>query len=117
MRSESALSTGVNDPVVALASELIATDSTNPQLVPGGAGEVRVAKVIEMRLRRAGLAVEISEPVPGRPNVVGRLRVAGTGAALLLCGHTDVVDAQPAGSRPQVRDRRLYGRGPVEIKV
>src|SRR5947209_9424968 len=116
MRSESALSTGVNDPVVALASELIATDSTNPQLVPGGAGEVRVAKVIEMRLRRAGLEVEISEPVPGRPNVVGRLRGAGTGASLLLCGHTDVVGAEPAGFRPVVRDGRLYGRGAVDMK-
>jgi acetylornithine deacetylase len=116
MTTESALSGEVNHPVVRLTRELIAIDSTNPQLVPGGAGEARVARLIEARLRRAGLEVEVTEPMPGRPNVVGRLPGSGAGPSLMLCGHTDVVGAEPGGFQPALRDGRLYGRGAVDMK-
>jgi acetylornithine deacetylase len=114
--AENALNSKLDHPVVRLARELIALDSTNPQLVSGGAGEGRVARLIEARLRRAGLDVELTEPMPGRPNVVGRLPGRATGPSLMLCGHTDVVGAEPAGFQPTLRDGRLYGRGAVDMK-
>ncbi len=104
------------DTVVELARELIACDSTNPQLVPGAAGEGAVAAVIAARLQRAGLDVDVDEVLPGRPNVVGRLRGAGGGRSLMLCGHMDVVGAEAAQFEPFVRDGRLYGRGAVDMK-
>jgi acetylornithine deacetylase len=107
---------GNDHPVVALACELIACDSTNPELAPGGAGEGAVARLIARRLADAGLEVELSEPAAGRPNVVGRLRGAGGGRSLLLCGHTDVVAADPGAFAPRVDGRRLYGRGAVDMK-
>jgi acetylornithine deacetylase len=114
--AENALNSKLDHPVVRLARELIALDSTNPQLVSGGAGEGRVARLIEARLRRAGLDVELTEPMPGRPNVVGRLPGRAAGPSLMLCGHTDVVGAEPAGFQPTLRDGRLYGRGAVDMK-
>lgn len=103
-------------PAVALTRELVAADSTNPQLSPGGAGEGAVAQIIAARLRGAGLEVSLRDVAPGRPNVVGRLRGSGGGRSLMLCGHMDVVAAAPEGFRPAIRDGRLYGRGTVDMK-
>jgi len=103
-------------PVVELARQLVAVDSTNPELVPGGAGEAEVAGLIAGRLRAAGLEVTLTEAAPGRPNVVGRLRGRGGGRSLMLCGHMDVVGAPPSGFAPVIRDGRLYGRGTVDMK-
>lgn len=103
-------------PALVLAQELIACDSTNPELVVGGAGEGAVGELIAGRLRAAGLEVEIDEVRPGRPNVIGRLRGRGGGHALMLCGHTDVVSADPAGFSPRIEGGRLYGRGAVDMK-
>jgi acetylornithine deacetylase len=101
---------------VALACELIACDSTNPQLVPGGAGEGAAAAVIARRLEAAGMQVDVTEVLPGRPNVVGRLPGAGDGPSLMLCGHLDVVAADRAGFAPVVRDGLLHGRGASDMK-
>jgi acetylornithine deacetylase len=105
-----------DDAAVLLALQLVGVDSTNPQLVAGGAGEAQVAQIIAARLRAAGLEVSMTEVAPGRPNVVGRLRGRGGGRSLMLCGHTDVVGAEPPGFTPSVRDGRLYGRGTVDMK-
>jgi acetylornithine deacetylase len=103
-------------PVVELAKALIACDSTNPDLTPGGVGEGAVGELIAGRLRAAGMEVEMVEVRPGRPNVIGRLRGRGGGRTLMLCGHTDVVSADPAGFSPRTEDGRLYGRGSVDMK-
>jgi acetylornithine deacetylase len=94
----------------------VACDSTNPELTPGGDGEGAVGDLIASRLRAAGLEVELDEVRPGRPNVIGRLRGGGAGPTLMLCGHTDVVAADPEGFRPRIQDGRLYGRGSVDMK-
>jgi acetylornithine deacetylase len=111
-----ALSPAVDDAVVALTRELVATDSTNPQLAPGGPGEAAVAEIIAGRLDAAGFEVDKFDVWPGRPNVVGRLRGSGGGRSLMVCGHMDVVAAPPNGFEPDVRDGRLYGRGSVDMK-
>src|ERR1700735_5051600 len=110
---DSALS---DHPVTQLAKALIACDSTNPDLTRGGAGEGAVSELIAGRLRAAGMEVELVEVRPGRPNVIGRLRGSGGGRTLMLCGHTDVVSADPAGFSPRITDGRLYGRGSVDME-
>jgi acetylornithine deacetylase/succinyl-diaminopimelate desuccinylase-like protein len=99
-------------PVVELVKALIACDSTNPDLTPGGAGEGAVAELIAGRLRGAGMEVEMVEVRPGRPNVVGRLRGRGGGPTLMLCGHTDVVSADPDGFSPRLENGRRRRREP-----
>ncbi|HEY0389128.1 MAG TPA: M20/M25/M40 family metallo-hydrolase [Gaiellales bacterium] len=101
--------------VAELLAELVAVDSTNPSLVPGGAGEGAVVRLLAARMETAGLEVEVWEAAPGRPNVVGRLRGAG-GPALMVCGHTDVVGGLANQFRPEIRGGRMYGRGTNDMK-
>jgi acetylornithine deacetylase len=100
-----------------LLAELVAADSTNPDLEPGGAGEAAVAAIMARRMAAAGLEVDLWEAAPGRPNVVGRLPGRGGGRSLMLCGHTDVVGALAEAFVPSVRDGRMHGRGTCDMKA
>lgn len=108
------------DPTIQLLCDLVAIDSVNPTLVPGGAGEARIAEYIAAYLNREGLEVTVREAAPGRPNVTGRLRARGTGRgrSLLLCGHMDTVgvEGMKAPFTPEIRDGRVYGRGAQDMK-
>ena len=104
--------------LVDLLSRLVATDSVNPSLVPGGAGEGPIARLISEWAGAAGLDVEIVEDTPARPSVVVTARGAGAGRTLLLCAHTDTVGV--AGMErphdPYLEGKRLYGRGAFDMK-
>jgi succinyl-diaminopimelate desuccinylase len=62
---------GMRDDVIELTRRLVAIDSVNPELVPGGAGESEIAAFVARWLEDAGLNVERNELAPGRWNVVG----------------------------------------------
>jgi acetylornithine deacetylase len=101
-----------------LVAELVAIDSVNPTLVPGGAGEAEVMAFAAAWMRDAGLDVELVEAAPGRPSVVGAARGRGGGRSLMLNGHLDTVGvegmSEPHAAR--VRDGRVYGRGGYDMK-
>lgn len=105
--------------LTALLAQLVAIDSINPALVPGGAGEAAIARFIAAWARDAGLEVQIVEPVPGRPSVVAVARGTGGGKSLILNAHTDTVGV--AGMTdpltPRVAGDRLYGRGAYDMKA
>ena len=92
-----------------ILSMLVAINSINPELVPGGRGEAEIARFIADWMERAGLEVHLEEPLPGRPNVVAIARGSGGGKSLMLNGHMDTVGVvgmtQP--HEPHVRDGRL----------
>lgn len=106
------------NPTIDLLSRLVAIDSVNPSLVPGGAGEKEVAMAIAAEMKTIGMEVEVTEVAPGRPNVVGVLAGRERGKSLMLMGHTDTVGT--AGMKdpfsPVIRDGRLYGRGSQDMK-
>ncbi len=106
------------DAVIRLLRDLVAIDSVNPSLAPGGAGEAGVAERVGAELRAAGVDVELTDVAPGRPNVVGVIEGRSPGRTLLLCGHTDTVgvDGMAAPFDPVERDGRLYGRGSQDMK-
>ena len=106
------------DSVIRLLRDLIAIDSVNPALVPGGAGEGAVAERVAAALRAAGIDVEVTEVAPGRPNVVGVIEGRAPGRTLMLCGHMDTVgvEGMAAPFDPIARDGRLYGRGSQDMK-
>ncbi len=100
-----------------LAAELVAIDSVNPDLVPGGAGERAIARFVLAWLRDAGLEVEVVGD--DRPSVVGIARGSGGGRSLMLNAHTDTVGVggMEAPFVPRVEDGRLYGRGAYDMKA
>jgi acetylornithine deacetylase len=104
--------------VAELARSLVAIDSANPDLVPGGAGEAEVAHAVAAWLERAGLDVTVEEAAPGRPNVVGVARGTGGGRTLLLNAHTDTVgtDAMQDPREARLESGRLWGRGAYDMK-
>lgn len=104
--------------IVELLRQLVAIDSINPDLVPGGAGEEKIARFIAGWFHQAGLEVVWDEPVPGRPNVIGIARGTGGGRSLLLNAHMDTVGVvgMERPHDPFIQDNRLYGRGAYDMK-
>src|SRR5437016_1959095 len=102
-----------------LICELVAIESVNPDLVPSGSGETAIAQYVASWMSAAGLDVEIVEPVPGRPSVVGVLRGTGGRRSLMLNAHMDTVgaDGMPDAFSPRVEEERIYGRGAYDMKA
>jgi acetylornithine deacetylase len=102
-----------------LISRLVAIDSVNPSLVPGGAGEAEIADFVASWARASGLSAELLTGTAGRPSVVVRASGSGGGRTLLLCGHLDTVGVagmvDPFVAR--VDGDRLYGRGAYDMKA
>jgi acetylornithine deacetylase len=109
----------MRDDLVQLTSALVAADSVNPSLVPGGAGEAEAAAAVADWARAAGLEVELVERTAGRPSAVVRARGSGRGRNLLLCGHIDTVgvEGMTEPHLPRVDGDRLYGRGACDMKA
>jgi acetylornithine deacetylase len=108
----------MSDPTIELLKDLVAIDSVNPSLVPGGAGEREIGERVAAELRRYGMEVVVSEAAPGRTNVVGVLEGSGSGPTLMLCGHSDTVgvEGMAAPFDPVERDGKLFGRGTQDMK-
>ena len=102
-----------------LVRDLVAVDSVNPSLVPGGAGERAIAAHVAGWAGTAGLEAETLERTPGRPSVLVRARGTGGGRTLLLCGHLDTVGVagMAAPHAPRIAGDRLYGRGAYDMKA
>src|SRR5581483_7830951 len=100
-----------------LLKDLVAIDSQNPSLVPGAAGESRIAAYVADWAKGAGLAAEIVTGTPGRPSVLVRSG-ASSARSLLLCGHLDTVGVSEMSDplTPVVKGDRLYGRGTYDMK-
>lgn len=109
-----------------LLRDLVAIESVNPTLVPGARGELAASEFLCSFLLRQGIAAELEEAAPGRPNVVALLTPGGEtvpsgdkkSAALAILAHIDTVGAgnMPDPFTPRESDGRLYGRGALDIK-
>jgi acetylornithine deacetylase len=101
-----------------LLAYLVSIDSTNPDLVPGGAGEAEIAAFIANWLERAGLEVKVIDSAAGRPNVIAIARGTGGGKTLMLNGHMDTVDKGEMVNphTPHIEGSRMYGRGAYDMK-
>lgn len=118
---------GMSD-VAELLAALVRIDSTNPSLREGAPGERAFAEELARRFAALGLEVDLWDVLPGRPNIVARLRGTGGAAAagaatpaaarsLMFCGHLDVVAAPPSAFQPRVEEGRMAGRGAADMKA
>lgn len=103
------------DPVDFTAT-LVAIPSSDP---PGG--ELEVAQTVERSLRALKIECELDEFLPGRANVIGRVRGSGKKPPLVMSAHLDTVPigAQPWSFDPfsgEIVDGRLRGRGASDMK-
>ncbi len=99
-----------------LLTALLRIDTTNP---PGR--ELPAAELLAGVLADAHVEPTVLESLPGRGNVVARLRGDGTKPPLLLNAHLDVVPAEPSRWRHppfagEAHDGYLWGRGAVDMK-
>ena len=103
-----------------LLAELIALPSVNPAFLPPRhphAGEKRVADFLAAIAARAGLEIEFQKVLPGRSNVIARLRPKNKiKQTILLAPHLDTVGADGTRFIPQRKNGRLYGRGACDTK-
>lgn len=107
--------------VTELLAELVAIPSVNPAFLPvrhPHAGEGDVAEFLAGRSRRARLDVEFQPILPGRRNVLARLRPGGkVRQTILLAPHLDTVNVvNDAQLKPVKRNGRIYGRGACDTK-
>ena len=103
-----------------LLAELIALPGVNPAFLPAHhpyAGEKRVADFLASVAARAGLEVELQKVLPGRSNVIARLRPRNrVRRTILLAPHLDTVGADGTRFIPQRKNGRLHGRGACDTK-
>ena len=102
-----------------LLEQLVAIDSVNPTLVPGGAGEAEIGRFVAGWLEQNGVETVYEELAPSRANVVGRVRGSGGGRSLMLNAHLDTVGlGGPDGAlATRVENGCVYGRGSYDMKA
>ncbi len=101
---------------VELLQNLLRYDTTNP---PGN--EAACIAYIDGLLKSLGIETLLLEKVPGRPNLIARLKGTGNARPLLLQGHVDVVTtAGQEWTHPpfagEIADGFIWGRGTLDMK-
>jgi acetylornithine deacetylase/succinyl-diaminopimelate desuccinylase family protein len=91
--------------------------------IPSPTGqEAEIGAFVAAQCRDMGLAVEVIEAAPGRPNVVATWDGAVPGPTLLLNDHLDMFPTGPADAwthpplAAEIAHGRVYGRGTIDTK-
>jgi len=108
----------IGDEAVELLRQYLQIDTTNP---PGN--EIAAAEFFAGVLAAEGIDAEVFESLPGRGNLVARLKGDGSrGGHVVLLNHMDVVpvsaefwSVDPYAA--DIVDGRIYGRGVTDMKA
>ena len=106
--------------VTRLLCELIGIPSVNPSLVSESSdlcGEESIATFLIEKAEALGISAQRQAVLPGRKNVIFRLKPSGRiKQRILLAPHLDVVPANRKSFRPQIKNGKIYGRGACDTK-
>jgi len=107
-------------PVAKLLRDLVALPSVNPAFLPNDTertGEERVASHLIDLARKHALEVSRQSVLPGRKNLLIRLKPVGkVKRRIILSPHLDVVPAEDSQFKPRVKNGYLHGRGACDTK-
>ena len=105
--------------VTDLLAELVSIESVNLDMPGATRGEKPYSDFIAGYGRKLGLDVSQDEVLPGRPNVLLRMRRSGAARTLLFDIHLDTVplEGERANTKAFTEDGRLYGRGACDTKA
>jgi acetylornithine deacetylase len=105
---------------VDLTAALVAIDSVSPSLVPGSAGEERIASYLADRLTTAGYTVRfvVAPSDPRRVSLIAERTGSRPGRTVVLNGHLDTVgvEGMPEPFAARIESGRMYGRGTSDMK-
>jgi acetylornithine deacetylase/succinyl-diaminopimelate desuccinylase family protein len=106
------------DQTLDILKELIRIDSVNPTLVPGGAGEKRIAEFLASYLLKRRVEAELQRVCTDRLNVVATVRGTEPGPRILLNGHLDTVSVEGMNRpfEPVEQGGKVFGRGSQDMK-
>jgi acetylornithine deacetylase/succinyl-diaminopimelate desuccinylase family protein len=100
--------------------ELVEIPSINPSLECKYAdftGEERIAQFLEGKANSSGIEYRRMKVLPGRQNLVIRLKPSGKiKNKVMLTPHMDVVPATPDAFIPKIKNGCLFGRGACDTK-
>lgn len=106
--------------VTRLLRDLVAIPSVNPRLLGPDVetpAEEPVAEYLSVLAKKHGLDVSRQAVLPGRRNLLVRLKPSGkVKKRILLAPHMDVVPADDSQFKPSIHNGRLYGRGACDTK-
>lgn len=105
--------------IIHVAQQLIQIPSINP---PGN--ESKVGKFVRTYMKDKGIKTEIQKVLPGRYNVIARLKGKGEAKPILFSSHMDVVPVSSYEAKRwdfdpfsgEICDGYMYGRGSADAK-
>lgn len=109
------------DSAISLLSRFVEVPSINPAFQteddePALFGEAALARELAQWLETSGMTAEIEEVLPGRPNLISRVKGRDGSKRMIWEGHLDTVQVtgMEAPFTPRLEDGKLFGRGAVD---
>jgi succinyl-diaminopimelate desuccinylase len=103
-----------------LLADLISINSINPAYGLNAPGEGKIGEYVAGYYRRHKISFEKQEVLPGRFNVVGKVKGRDSGRCLIFDAHLDTVSVDGMTIdpfAPEIRDNRMFGRGSCDTKA
>ncbi len=99
-------------------SDLVSVNSVNPAYA-GGRPESEIQEYVKDFFISQGVEAFVQPVMPGRANVVARLKGRNGLPPIVFEAHCDTVgvEGMDAPFRPEIRDGRMYGRGTCDTKA